>query len=302
MPKYTITVVGEDKIRQDPIKELLQPFSFSLHGCGFQEGDLPENSCGNRVIIDYELIYILDGSGEIGIEGMKYSTKAGMLFLIPPFTRHYIHSSSEDPHTDYWIHFDLEPFWNARKLIHAITDDGGGYCVQVGCHSQLTELFRQLYEELSQENAGFALMSELLFRQILIILMRLGRKCLDRPDTARREVIRSEVIVQCAMEYVNRHLDKSISMNEIADAAGVSESYLYKCFDKTVGITPNMFVQKLKARRAKYLIETTDLSLTEIASGLGFSNYYYFSTFFKKMYGIAPRMFKQAKDRIDKHL
>ena len=300
MPKYDVKIVEQNKKGKDLIQNLLKPFSFYLNGCGFQEGYSPENSCDNRVIVDYELIYFLGGSGEIGIEGIKYPEEPGMLFLIPPFTRHYIHSSAEDPHTDYWVHFNIEPFWNARPLIHAITDIRSSYCAKVGLDERLAELFGRLYQEMNHEGPGSSLMSELLFREIMVSLIR---KRMERSDDSFfliGDISHSEEVVKAAMQYVNDHLDQSIPVKELAKAAGVSESYLFKCFSRSIGMTPNIFVQTMKARRAKYLIETTDLTLAEIAVQLGFSTYYYFSAFFKKMYGVSPRLFKQSKGRIDK--
>ena len=65
-----------------------------------------------------------------------------------------------------------------------------------------------------------------------------------------------------------------------------------RLFKQTTGISPHQFILQLKIERAKQLINKTQLSLTEIAYELGFTDQAHFSNAFKKIIGVAPRQYR----------
>ncbi len=78
-------------------------------------------------------------------------------------------------------------------------------------------------------------------------------------------------------------------MSEIASVCSVSEPYVYSVFKRTLGITPNQYRQMALCDMASELLITTDLSIEEISSRLGFSSSSYFRKVFNKYTGKSPR-------------
>ena len=68
----------------------------------------PVSDIPDRVIYDYELMYIKDGRAEIVIEGKKYIAQQGDLFFFRPKQYHSISILGNKPLTQPHIHFDLE--------------------------------------------------------------------------------------------------------------------------------------------------------------------------------------------------
>ena len=78
----------------------------------------------------------------------------------------------------------------------------------------------------------------------------------------------------------------------MAQAAGYHVSHFTQLFQKQMGISPGQFIQKKKSDTAAQLLTSTDLPVAEIADALGFSNPFYFSSFFKKQTGMTPSAYR----------
>lgn len=70
-----------------------------------------------------------------------------------------------------------------------------------------------------------------------------------------------------------------------------------KEFKRLTGEPPNQFVLNLRLNRAKYLLETTSLTINEIAEQTGFESVFYFSKLFKKRNGRFPRFYREEITR-----
>lgn len=99
--------------------------------------------------------------------------------------------------------------------------------------------------------------------------------------------------VEKAKAMLREHYELSIS--EIANICGVSESALRKLFKAEVGASPNEYRLNLKLNRAKYLLEATDMTVFEISNALNFYDAAAFCKLFKKYTGITPRCFAENK-------
>jgi transcriptional regulator GlxA family with amidase domain len=75
-----------------------------------------------------------------------------------------------------------------------------------------------------------------------------------------------------AERWVREHLDRAISVPEMARSLGMSSRTLDRRLRRAVGVGPSRFVQRLRAEHASHLIETTDLTLDEIAGRVGYAD------------------------------
>ncbi|NJM37107.1 MAG: DNA-binding transcriptional regulator [Akkermansiaceae bacterium] len=92
-----------------------------------------------------------------------------------------------------------------------------------------------------------------------------------------------------AMRFIHEHAYESISIEDIAQAAGISRSLLERKFRKIFGFSPWDHVTQLRLRKAKHLLAETHLRIAEIAERAGFGTPEYFSAAFRKLTGISPR-------------
>ena len=96
-------------------------------------------------------------------------------------------------------------------------------------------------------------------------------------------------------QYIYAHLAEKITLSDIAESCHLVERYICTLFKKHSGRTLTEYITKERVKLAKRLIVTSDLSLFEIASACGFSDYNYFSRSFKKIVGMTATAYKKTK-------
>ncbi|MBW5449247.1 response regulator [Cohnella sp. CFH 77786] len=92
--------------------------------------------------------------------------------------------------------------------------------------------------------------------------------------------------------YVDEHYSYELTLSFLAEMFHLNETYLSGLFKQTAGMTFSDYVTKLRLTKAARLLEENELKLTDIATLVGYSSSSYFSTAFKKFYGISPKEYR----------
>lgn len=110
---------------------------------------------------------------------------------------------------------------------------------------------------------------------------------------------RSNSIVALTIKYIEENYNNpSLSAENIADYVDISPNYLRTIFKNTVNKSLSSYISELRFNNAKVLLETTELTVSDISSAVGFSNSNYFYTAFKKNYGISPNQYRNTQKNI----
>lgn len=99
--------------------------------------------------------------------------------------------------------------------------------------------------------------------------------------------------IKKALDYINKHLNEVISLDEVAEHVFLSSYYLSKLFKKEMQINFVDYVNNKKIERAKILLQDSTWSVDSIAHSLGFSQTSYFSKTFKKSVGASPSQYRK---------
>ncbi|MBW1655379.1 helix-turn-helix domain-containing protein [Flavobacterium quisquiliarum] len=92
--------------------------------------------------------------------------------------------------------------------------------------------------------------------------------------------------------YLTAHLEDHFpSIKQLANKANMSESKFKSLFTKITGNTPNVYFVENKLLLAKELLEAKELSISQIADKLHFTNNSYFASKFKEYFGLSPKAF-----------
>ncbi len=95
------------------------------------------------------------------------------------------------------------------------------------------------------------------------------------------------------LDYIERNIHAGITIDELADVAGMHRSTLSRSFSRDTGITLKKYISHQLQLQAALLLRESRLSIKEIARKLNFNDEYYFSHFFKRESGVSPREFRQ---------
>lgn len=171
------------------------------------------------------------------------------------------------------VHFDLVRDVDFRSP--AVIPNAGG---------ELRTLFERLAAMYSVNAPNdFTCMS--IFYQILALLERRG-------DTERR--------VPPCVEKAKRQIDASftnadLSIARLAEAVGVSDSYLRRAFRESLGESPLEYLTRVRIRHAKNMLESEYFTVAEIAAGSGFHSAGYFIQSFRTQTGETPNGYRKRK-------
>jgi len=114
---------------------------------------------------------------------------------------------------------------------------------------------------------------------------------------AREEPILNSRDMHClnqARDRLERDFVTPPTITALARSVGLNEAKLMHAFKRVFGCTIFDYTQALRMRQARQLLETTDLSITEIAFDVGYEYSSNFATAFKRHFGITPSAARDA--------
>ncbi|ADK81850.1 helix-turn-helix domain-containing protein [Sediminispirochaeta smaragdinae] len=109
--------------------------------------------------------------------------------------------------------------------------------------------------------------------------------------------------IERAVRYIQLHYTEKVTLQETAEAAGLSPAYFSSIFKEEMGVSFSEYVNRLKVSYAKNLLSTTELSLAQVAGQSGFEDQSYFSRIFKRIGGVSPGRYRETGGRLpeDRH-
>lgn len=113
-----------------------------------------------------------------------------------------------------------------------------------------------------------------------------------------REVQESDSIVQKIKGFVQEHYREEIGRNEAAVVVYLTPEYAAKLFKKETGMNLKDYIHQVRIREAKTLLAGGG-KVSVVAQQVGFDNFSYFSTVFKRITGVSPNEYKRAGERIE---
>lgn len=229
---------------------------------------------------EYEIHYFLGGHGEFSNGPTTHTINPGSLFVSSPGTVHAIRAKADDPVTYYAILVrvpDIE-----QDLADMLCEQQRQSPFPIGTN------YRFFFEEVKEKGLSRSpRRRQSASHQVCSLLYLLGDGAeVPANDAESRHLERSLRIMQ-------RHVMGSLTLGELADELGLTESYFIRLFSRRMRQTPMKYYMRLKIEAAGALLTCTELSVKEIAAKLGFSSEFHFSKQFKLKTGMAPVFYRR---------
>ena len=236
--------------------------------------------------LDFQIIYIASGKGYFHFDSPNNETivPAGNIVLYRPKEFQKYEYYGEDKTEVYWIHFTGNDVTNILRK-YGFQDNKHIY--QVGSSLEYERVFKRIIIELQRCQMNYEEMLTLLLHHLFIIFER---------ELKREHILKNEYLdkeMDIATNYFNENYNHDINIDEYASSRGMSVSWFIRNFKKYTGQTPMQFIVSLRINNAQILLETTDYSINEISSIVGYENQLYFSRLFRKQKGYAPTEYRK---------
>lgn len=106
------------------------------------------------------------------------------------------------------------------------------------------------------------------------------------------------VAVERVVRVLKSQVQDVLSLEDMADIACLSPYYFSRIFHNIIGIPPGEFLATLRLERAKHLLLTTSLSVTDICFEVGYSSLGSFTTRFTQLVGASPRQLRHRAKHV----
>lgn len=244
----------------------------------------------SRVLNDFELIVVTEGTLYLLDNDTKYEIQKGQYFIQAPGVRQKGYQPSEC--SFYWLHFSpyqhqmLDSFvYNQNNDKSHITLPNFGFIRNVDkvilFMKQLQDSIRSYTNAITYSYLTTVILCEL-FNQMNSFSF------LKSENTSRISMLND------ILDYIHSHLNENITVSQLADVFRYNEKYLSTFFHKSAGIPLKQYIIKEKMDAAKGMLNDTTKSISEIGYSLGFTDSHNFSKAFKKQVGITPTKYRNT--------
>ena len=236
-----------------------------------------------RILNEYQIVYIVNGSGTFcsGNRPPRKVTSGSVLFLFPDEW----HTYSPDKETgweEYWVGFRSR-YIDSIIAKRSITKEEPVH--NIGISTGIISLYEEIISVLQHEKPGhLQLVASIIIHILGSIYFK--EKNLSYADTATIEKINEARMLMKDPEC-------RLSTEGIAESVGIGYSKFRKIFKEYTGVPPTQYRLQQKLSKAKELLTSSMMNISEISYTLKFDNPCQFSIFFKNREGISPSEFRE---------
>lgn len=235
---------------------------------------------------DWQMIYIINGCGHFEMEGKEVVIKKGNVILFPPHVPQIYYYNMEENAEVYWIHFSGYKVETYLKELEISIGENF-----VGIHLELIQLLEDIIKELQIKTPYFKQLCNSYIMELFIKLKR-------RMKMTIQPLQKQDSFLAPFLAWVHVNYREEICIASFAKAYHVSESYFIRRLKAYTGKTPMQYFISVRMTHSCELLLNSSLSISEIASIVGYDNPLYFSRLFKKVVGVSPKNYRINKDEI----
>ena len=243
----------------------------------------------------YELVIVKSGSGEHWVNDRLFMLSEGDIFAIMPNQRHgYFNPQNLQlvnvlftPEILAQLKPELSEIPGFRALFQTEPElrSVSGFRAKMKLSpEQLTsgqKILARFSNEMTTRLPGWRMALYNQFRELLLHLSRCYGKDLN---AASRKMIKLDNM----LNFIHRNYAQKIDRDSIMTAGGVSRSAGSRIFAEMLGQSPIEYLTRFRLRNAYRMLRETDRSVSDIAFACGFQDSNYFSSCFRKYYGVSP--------------
>ena len=243
----------------------------------------------------YEITLIMEGEACYFVNGQAFEVSAGDIILFNNAELHGWQVFGQEMRVMAMVFspelISLFSGFSDTDYLKPFIERGANFKNRIGsgepCAAEIARIMREIRQEWESRRVGYLLMIKADVLRILTLLVR------HYHDDARGEVNtnRNKALVrlQAAFEYIDANYCGKVTLKEAADRVYMSPNYFSHFFHTATGISFSDYVTMRRVRKARGLLETTGMSIYEIAIECGFPNSSNFYRLYKKFTGKSPR-------------
>jgi|SRR5690625_1021870 len=229
-----------------------------------------------------ELFYIVSGKGAFILPDQEIPVKENDLVIINPNVEHTEKSNEKDSLE--YIALGLE------GISFTLPEDDSqiGLFTYQGERDDILFYLKKLLYEVKNNELDFDVVCQNII-EILVVKLRRAKHVTIQKNKPKR-MNRSVALVQ---HYINQNYTDALTLDILAKVGNINKYYLAHIFKEDVGISPIEYLNHIRMKEAKNLLETTNYTIEEVARFNGFSSQSFFSQAFRREMDQTPSEYRK---------
>ena len=223
-----------------------------------------------------ELQYILSGRVDMELNGEKVLALPGDLLVINAGVTHREFSDGT-PTEKLVLSLRLE------HMLHGFSDIAPVICSKISGDVFISRLAEELMQELREKEPGYRALCQSLVMRLAVYLLRNHVEAGQRLHSSGKPDR-----IKAVSRYIDKHYMEPMNNKSLAQLLHVSESRFIHLFKEEMGMSPLKYINTVRLRKAKHLLENGECSVMEVAALVGFSDYNHFGRMFRESFGCTP--------------
>lgn len=232
------------------------------------------------------LLVCKKGAGWAEIGDQRFRLEHGHALLIPRGVPHVYAAENGNPWSIHWFHFKGD---TAQYFLRLLPDGDYRVPISPSCLTEIEAVFRSAYAVMAHSygHANIVYLAQLAHHLLGLLFYH---------NDAYSPLLRAPAShdVQPTVAFIIEHCDQPLSCADLAKHAGLSVSHFSLLFQRQTGLSPIQFLIHQRIRRACLLMDTTSLTIRQIAAEIGYDDPYYFSRLFSQTMGRSPRRYRKT--------
>ncbi len=252
-----------------------------------------------RIVMDYEFDFYMDHNRKMVINDTCYNIgKNNLVFRTPG---QVVQSIGDYDCYILSLNFTDSPLPKNYSRNHAIV-------MQPECDSELLKIIppvftpthaddiRNTFKKLTYEYRRDG-NTEVTHNIVMQLLLQIASDCYSTSDITYNH---TNDVVWDICYYLSENLKDEIDLDFLCQKFGFNKSYLIRKFKKEIGLSPINYLINLRLDNAEKLLKRTDYSVKEISYMCGYQDPTFFSTSFKRKFGVSPLEYRNIKKTASK--
>jgi AraC family transcriptional regulator of arabinose operon len=271
----------------ESVDSLLQSAELSIVQFDIQTRN--ELQTFNRILPCYVMSYLKKGEAKLRIGNEVFNITPGTVVIIPPNVEHDHFKEIENETIFLWCHFTYE-VGNTIDVMKIFN-------FPISFKLQNSETFERVFLEFKEltTSEDFLIKTVLKKAKSYEILYLLLENIMSSQEEDYEQDQSKGFL--CILTQIVKYPEKDISLQELSEQFHMHPTYISNRFKEIFGKPPIQVQRELKIDRAKKLLGSTDLTITEIANAVGFSSVPGFTRLFKNYVGISPSKFRNLNTK-----
>ncbi|MCI5699911.1 MAG: AraC family transcriptional regulator [Lachnospiraceae bacterium] len=242
----------------------------------------PGDSWGPNKKDHYKLHYVHDGCGQLQSYGKTYTIKKGQMFACFPEEIVYYQADATYPWQYSWVAFDG---LNSEQYLTSAGFRRDNLVIE--CPNKI--IIENAFNEILSAEASAA-NTDLHYIGYLYIIL----SSIINTSSSEIAMKQSHGYIKEAISYIKANYHTEISIEDISKSLSLDRKYFSKLFKMELNLSPSEYLMQFRISKACELLQTTNMTISEIAVTVGYSNQFSFSRVFKKHLGMSPTDFRKG--------